>query len=1030
MTPEDPRPPLAPAEAVRLARGVFGLAGAAARLPGEYDDNFRFEAGSAGTFVLKVMHPAREPGFVDLQVAALRHLARRAPQLRLPRVGTTQGGESVASVPGPGGEARLVYLLSYVQGVPLAEARPRTQELHASLGRFMGELDKALADFSHQAANRDLKWDLMRADWIRGHLDRIEPASRRALVERALERFEGQVLPALPGLRRAVIHGDANDWNALVDGPRAEPHEVVSVIDFGDMHHGLLVAEVAVAAAYALLGQPEPLAVAAAVVAGYHAAWPLTDEEIGLVFTLIGARLAVSVTNSALRRSAKPSDPYVTISEAPAWQALEALAHVSPRLAEASFRSACGLPPGGGSEQALAWLRARGGEAAQLLDVDLRREPSRVLDLGVGSLFLGANPSATETGPLTEAIFGAMAQAGAKVGVGRYAEARSLYGSALFGGTAGDERRTIHLGIDLFVEAGSQVRAPFEGRVQIVARNTAPQDYGPLVVLRHTPAEGVAFFTLYGHLSDDTLTGLTEGQLIGPGQVFARVGAPPTNGDWPPHVHVQVILDLLDLGQDFPGVARPSERELWSALCPDPNLLLGIPAERFPPEPRQRADSLAARKRLLGRSLSLSYRRPLKIVRGFRQYLYDDEGRGYLDAYNNVPLVGHGHPRVVRAAQEQLALLNTNTRYLHDGALRYAERLTSLLPEPLRVCHFVSSGSEANELALRLARACTRQDDVIVLEHAYHGNTQKLIDVSPYKFAGPGGDGQKDFVHVAPLADDYRGAYRRGDPLAGKKYASHVAEIVERLKARGRGPASYLAETLPSVGGQIVFPDGYLAEAYRHVRAAGGVCIADEVQVGFGRLGTHFWGFETQGVVPDIVVLGKPIGNGFPLAAVITTAEIADAFATGMEYFSTFGGNPVACAAGLAVLDVLAQERLQDNAQFVGGQLLAGLRGLMARHALVGDVRGAGLFLGVELVRDRTTLEPASEEASYVANRLRERGVLTGTDGPYDNVLKLRPPLVFASADADRLVASLDDILMEDAVRPLGAEPCSSGPRA
>src|SRR6185295_6413393 len=301
------------------------------------------------------------------------------------------------------------------------------------------------------------------------------------------------------------------------------------------------------------------------------------------------------------------------------------------------------------------------------------------------------------------------------------------------------------------------------------------------------------------------------------------------------------------------------------------------------------------------------------------------------------------------------------------------------------------SGSEANELALRQARAHTGREDVIVLEHAYHGHTNTLIDISPYKFNGPGGRGQKPWVHVAPIADDYRGLYRRGDPDAGAKYARHVGELIDRARGGKREIAAFIAETLPSVAGQVVFPRGYLADAYAYVREAGGVCIADEVQVGFGRLGTHLWGFETQGVVPDIVVLGKPIGNGFPLAAVVTTPEIAASFANGMEFFSTFGGNPVACAAGLAVLDVLRDEDLQENALRVGTRLIAGLKGLMDRHPLVGDVRGSGLFLGVELVRDRQTREPAPEEASYVVNRLREKGVLAGTDGPYDNVLKLRP---------------------------------------
>jgi 4-aminobutyrate aminotransferase-like enzyme len=261
------------------------------------------------------------------------------------------------------------------------------------------------------------------------------------------------------------------------------------------------------------------------------------------------------------------------------------------------------------------------------------------------------------------------------------------------------------------------------------------------------------------------------------------------------------------------------------------------------------------------------------------------------------------------------------------------------------------------------------------------------------------------------LPDDYRGRYRRDDPGAGPKNASHVGEIVAGLRRGGRAPAAFLTETLPSVAGQIVFPPGYLAAAYRLVREGGGVCIADEVQTGFARLGSHFWGFETHGVVPDVVVLGKPIANGFPLGAVITTPEIVRSFDNGMEFFSSFGGNPVACAAGLAVLDVLAEERLQDRALRVGNHLLKGLRALQEKHALIGDVRGSGLFLGVELVRDRATREPATLEAAYVSNRLRENGILTGTDGPHENVLKLRPPLVFTERDADQLLAVLDALL-------------------
>jgi 4-aminobutyrate aminotransferase-like enzyme len=387
------------------------------------------------------------------------------------------------------------------------------------------------------------------------------------------------------------------------------------------------------------------------------------------------------------------------------------------------------------------------------------------------------------------------------------------------------------------------------------------------------------------------------------------------------------------------------------------------------------------------------------------QYLYDESGRQYLDAYNNVPHVGHSHPRVVRAATEQMLVLNTNTRYLHDKLAMFAERLIATLPAPLRVCYFVNSGSEANELALRLARAHTRRRDVIVLDAAYHGNTTSLVDISPYKFNGPGGEGAPPWVHVLPLPDTYRGKYRRDDPRAGEKYAESARYV--------RNPSAFIAESAPSVGGQIILPNRYLASVYAIVRAAGGVCIADEVQTAYGRMGPDFYAFEAQHVVPDIVVLGKPIGNGYPLGAVVTTAEIAASFDNGMEFFSTFGGSTVACAVGLAVLDVVEEERLQDHAREVGDLMLGRLRALIGDHPRVGDIRGSGLFLGVELVKDRESLEPAAAEASDVSNRMRDLGILLGTDGPFHNVIKIRPPMPFDATDAEHLATTLAGVLQE-----------------
>jgi 4-aminobutyrate aminotransferase-like enzyme/Ser/Thr protein kinase RdoA (MazF antagonist) len=1025
--------PTTEAEAAELARELYGLAVAAKSLPGEYDDNFHLTAfrdnqpnteneHAAAGFVLKVMHPARERSFIDMQCRALQHLAQRAPRLTLPRVRLNRNGEAFAAITAADGSQRLVWLLTYVPGTMLAKARPHSPELLQSLGRFLGEMDTALADFSHAAAGRELKWDFVRAGWIRDHVHLIGDTSRRALVENFLSLYEREIVPALPRLRRSVVYGDANDYNVLVGEPLPLPRQVVSVIDFGDMHETVTVSEVAIAAAYAILGKEDPLRAAAEVVAGYHHAFPLNEAELAVLFLLIAMRLAVSVTNSAQRATVKADDAYVTVSEAAAWEALARLEKIHGRFACYTFRAACGLeavPQNGALKK---WLAENANSAASVLDTDLRTEPSVVFDFGVGSTFLGADPGAADPAVVSERIFGEIKRAGAAVGVGRYDEARAIYTSTLFGsGNPVEERRTIHLGIDLQAQAGSAVRAPLDGVVHAFANNKTALDYGPVVVLRHEPGDANGevqnFFTLYGHLTTQSLNGLRLGQEIGRGERFAEVGTTQENGGWMPHLHFQIVSDLLEQGTDFPGVGRASERGVWTSLSPDPNLLLGIPAERFRAKEGDAGEILSARRSLLGKNLSVSYRRPLKIVRGWMQYLYDDTGRAYLDVYNNVPLVGHSHPRVVRAAQEQLALLNTNTRYLHENVLRYAERLTELCPPSLRVCYFVNSGSEANELALRLARAHTGGEDVIVLEHAYHGHTNTLIDISPYKFNGPGGRGRKPWVHVAPIADDYRGPYRRGDAQAGSKYAARVGEILEGASREGRIVAAYIAETLPSVAGQIVFPPNYLAEVYRRVRAAGGVCIADEVQVGFGRLGTHFWGFETQEVVPDIVVLGKPIGNAFPLAAVVTTKEIAESFANGMEFFSTFGGNPVACAAGLAVLDVVRDEALQDRALRVGKYWIAELKKLQECHRLIGDVRGSGLFLGIDLVRDRETREPATEEADYVVNRLRDCGILAGTDGPHHNVIKLRPPLVFSESDADLFITTLEAVLQEDAAQ-------------
>lgn len=420
--------------------------------------------------------------------------------------------------------------------------------------------------------------------------------------------------------------------------------------------------------------------------------------------------------------------------------------------------------------------------------------------------------------------------------------------------------------------------------------------------------------------------------------------------------------------------------------------------------PTTTADLIERRARLLGPSYRLFYDEPLHPVRGEGVWLFDAEGRRYLDAYNNVVCVGHAHPQVVEAIARQAATLNTHTRYLHEGVLDYAERLLATMPAELGHAVFTCTGSEANDLALRIARTHTGGEGVIITSFAYHGVTASLAEASPslgrYVQLGRA-------VRTVPPPD--------GDDLDAETLGGHFADGVRRaiadLQAAGIRPAALLVDTVFSSDGIFTGPRGFLQEAVAAIREAGGVFIADEVQPGFGRTGEAFWGFERHGVVPDIVTMGKPMGNGHPVAGLAVQPEVMAAFGRQCRYFNTFGGNPVSMAAASAVLDVLQQGALQANAQAVGQYLMAGLRQLGEKHALIGQVRGAGLFIGVELVTDRGRRTPATAEAARVVNGLRQAGVLLSATAEAAHILKLRPPLVFERAHADLLVQSLDDVL-------------------
>jgi 4-aminobutyrate aminotransferase-like enzyme/Ser/Thr protein kinase RdoA (MazF antagonist) len=738
------------------------------RLPGE-NTSYQITTHNNQIYILKLANNALTSDRIEVEHQVVEHLISHGIDINLPRTIPTNKGRIETATSKEDNSLLRGRLLNYVPGTPWCETDDLSNRLLSDLGRLLGRLDYLLEEFNHPAAYTTHQWDLTKVSQHRQKINLISNPSKRKILEWFFHYFAASTEPYLESLPHSIIHGDVNDENILVTNGK-----ISGLLDFGDCLYNPTICELAIATAYAMLDQTDPLEAGKQIVQGYHSIHPLQNDEFAVLFPLICARLITTITIAAERRQIAPDHPNWFVTEERAWLLAEKLYQLTPE----------------------------------------------------------------------------------------------------------DVSATLAQGTEL-------------------------------------------------QISKDT-------------------GA--------------------------------STKEL-----------------------------LRKRNRTIGPSLSLSYNQPLKIIRGRGQYLFDDHGRPYLDLVNNVCHVGHCHPRVVEAGQRQMALLNTNTRYLNDNLTEYAERLCATLPKPLDTCYFVNSGSEANELALRLAMTHTGRRDFIVLEGAYHGHTSNLINISPYKFMGKGGSGQPpSWVHVVPMPDGYRGIFKGDNLSTGIAYGNEVANVISEMCSPLAG---MITESLMGCGGQIIPPPGYFETAFHHVRAAGGLCIIDEVQVGFGRVGTHFWAFERQNVVPDIVVMGKPIGNGHPMAAVVTTREIADSFNNGMEFFSTFGGNPVSCAIGLAVLDVIHEERLQEHALDLGLYFMNGISKLKDKHAVIGDVRGAGLFIGVEFVEDRDSLKPASNTANKLIQIMKVRGVLLSTDGPLHNVIKIKPPMVINSEDVDMVLRSFDDAL-------------------
>jgi 4-aminobutyrate aminotransferase-like enzyme/Ser/Thr protein kinase RdoA (MazF antagonist) len=992
---------------------AWGIKTRLTALDGELDLNFKAEAADGRRFLLKVMRPGCDVGLVEMQCQALQHIHASPQLVNVPSVVLSINEHNFETLVDEAGNVRLVWVLSFLEGVDYAGFTPKSPHLISQLGTSIAHLHLALEGFQHKSLERDFKWDLTQASWITDNLTVVTDPVRRALLTSVMSDYE-EMLDTIRALPSFAIHNDINDYNLLVSATLSEAPKISGIVDFGDMCSAPRVCDLAIACAYIVLDHPQPEQALSSLVAAYHATLPLPDSEIDLIYPLLRSRLAVSVVNSTIEAIDKPDDPYVVISQGPAWRFLENPS-ITHSLVSARLRVACGLPVTESAARVGNYLAQEArGNCAAIIGMALDNAPCH--SLSVEGCSVPQNPFellASEASTLGDAT-----AAASDVSLGYYNEPRLIYTASAFrlSPWKASNRRTVHLGVDVFAPAATEICAPLDGVVKVIDNRQAPLDYGGMVIIQHMTPYGDSFYSLYGHLDPAVCQRLHQGQKLKAGEVFAVLGAPEQNGGWAPHLHLQLAMGIEGLGTDWPGVADPDDREFWTALCPNPAALLNLPDEKTGYVSLNESVVHQQRQKDFGANLKLSYARPVMLLRGWQHYLFDQWGRPYLDAYNNVPHVGHANPRLQARVSEQLKRLNTNTRYLHPAQSALARKVVSKMPEPLSVCFFVNSGSEANELALRLSRAFTGGKDMVTLDHGYHGNTTGAIDISAYKFNAPGGIGKPDWVWLMDIPDVYGGRFRQPEADCAQLYSDQVDDAIIGINDAGGKLAGFIAETFPSVGGQIIPPQGYLQRVYRKIRAAGGLCIADEVQTGLGRLGQYYFAFEQQAVVPDIVVLGKPIGNGHPIGVVVTTREIADSFAQGPEFFSTFGGSTLSCVVAREVLDIVDDEALQANALRVGKQALEGFALLKEKHAIIGDVRGMGLFIGIVFVTHQTHRKPATAVAAYVVNRLRDHRIFAGLEGPDNNVLKIRPPLTIEADDVAMLLETLDLILSETAV--------------
>lgn len=993
-------------QAEKILSELYQIEGTASELPGEVDFNFRIKTSNNDGYILKISRPNEDINYLDYQQSILQHVEKNSTNIIAPKVITDIQENAISEWVDKHGNIRKIRLLTWVSGRLWSDVNPISKGLRYSLGIECGLLTKTLSSFDHPQAHREFEWDVAQALWTENYKHLFE-GRQLQIVTHFQKAFKKQQ-EDYNQVRKSIVHNDANDNNLVVNQDLKNPR-VLAAIDYGDAIYTQTINDVAIACAYAIMHFPDPLEATLSIVKGYHKSYPLKEEELKHLYNCIAMRLIISVTKSAINKIEEPDNKYLLISEKPAWGVLEKWFEISEDFAHFSFRKVCGFTAHPNQKKFENWANEHEFSLKRLFPTIAKKEVVN-LDLSVSSTWLGHQSEFNNLDLFQFKIDQLQKEHPKKIIAGGYLEPRPLYTSDSYDkrGNYGKESRTVHLGVDFWLPANTPVHALFDGEVVVAVNDAGEKEYGGLIIIKHQ-VNNFTFYTLYGHNTVESVLKFKPGSLIRKGDKICELANYPENGNWAPHLHFQIMLSLLGYKDDFPGVTYPSQVKIWKDICPDPNLLFKL-KDLSKEQTISNQNLIEYRKQHLGKSLSLQYKVPIKMVRGNGVYLIDQYGNKYLDTVNNVAHVGHEHPAVVKAGQQQMAVLNTNSRYLHENINDLAKELLETLPPELNVLHFVNSGSEANELAIRMVKAATGQKDIIASEIGYHGNSNMCIDISSYKFDGKGGNGAPEHTHIIPLPDSFRGKYRGKN--SGEKYADEVASAIKKIQYLGRNVGGFIIESIISCGGQIELPKGFLAKVYETIRKEGGLCIADEVQTGCGRMGKTFWGFQLHNVIPDIVTIGKPLGNGHPIAAVACTQEVANKFANGMEYFNTFGGNPVSCAIGAEVIKTVKREKLQNNALEVGHYLKSELKRLAIQFPIIGDVRGQGLFLGIELVNAK--LNPLPENTDYLANRMKEHGILMSTDGPDHNVLKIKPPIVFSKQNAQDLIYYLNKILSED----------------